>query len=146
MERDLTELGAYISELCQQRGWSMRRASMEAGLAPDAISKMLRRGESQPRTSTLLQLAMTLNGDYARMMRLAGHVPADEAHELGDVVFKRKVQRVAEILEALPEDLRYQFVESVIVQAEAARAVYEASARYAAEDTTGETVTESKAE
>ena len=49
---------------------------MRAGLGPDTISKILRRGDtSTPRPATLQLIADNLGGNFDYMMHLAGHAP-----------------------------------------------------------------------
>lgn len=73
----------YLAELCKGQNLSFRRASMKAGLAPETIGKIVNRGNSStPRPDTLRLIADRLGGDFALMMRLAGHLPPlPEPHE-----------------------------------------------------------------
>jgi len=127
-------LGGYIRRLLDERGLSMREASMDAGLAPETISKILRRGQrTKPRADTLLAIAETIGGDYARMLELAGYMQDGAEEVLRDAVLQRKIQRLTRVLAGLPLELKYRMADEILIQVEAARAVYEAAASYHAE-------------
>lgn len=120
-------LGGYIRRLLDDRGMSMREASMRAELAPETISKILRRGKAtRPRADTLLAIAESLGGDYARMLDLAGYLQDGSEETLRDAVLRRKIQRLAQILDALPLEMQYRLADEIVIQAEAVRAMYEA--------------------
>jgi len=124
-------LGGYIRRLLTERGMSMREASMQAGLAPETISQILRRGvTTRPRADTLLAIAEALAGDYARMLELAGYMQEGAEDTLRDAVLQRKIARLAQVLAGLPLELKYRMADEIIIQAEAARAVYEAAMQY----------------
>lgn len=124
-------LGGYIRRLLEERGMSMREASMQAGLAPETISQILRRGQrTKPRADTLLAIAEAVGGDYARMLALAGYLQEGAEDVLRDAVLRRKIERLAQVLAGLPLELKYRMADEIIIQAEAARAVYEAAAQY----------------
>lgn len=74
-------LGEYILTLLEDQNLSMREASMRAGLAPETVSQIIRRGKSStPRPDTLKLIASALGGNYQYMMILAGHLsPAPAA-------------------------------------------------------------------
>jgi transcriptional regulator with XRE-family HTH domain len=109
----------------------MRQASMKAGLAPETISLILRRGpESHPRPDTLMAIAEALGGNLTYMMRLAGHLPPSPA-EAEDAELRRKVNHIIEIFEGLPHDLQLKMADQIIVQAEATKVAFAAGKQVA---------------
>jgi len=134
-ERGGQTLGEYIGDLCEERGLSMRAASMRAGLAPETVSKILRRGPTtRPRADTLLAIAEAIGGDYARMLELAGYMQDGAEAVLRDAVLRRKIERLAQVFDALPLEMRYRMADEMIIQAEAVRAMYEAAVEEAAKE------------
>jgi len=130
-KKDLTPFGVYIWDLCQARNWSLREASMKAGLAPETLSKILRRGASStPRPDTIQQIADALGGDFVELMRLAGHIETPAVNELRPKETQRRVEEISEILSDLPVDLRDELINALAVQAETARTIFEACVRY----------------
>jgi len=109
----------------------LREASMKAGLAPETLSKILRRGASStPRPDTIQQIADALGGDYIEMMRLAGHLETPEVEALRPTETWRKLGEIGEMLSDLPSDLQGELLNSLVVQTQAARTLYEAGIKY----------------
>jgi hypothetical protein len=79
-EEQMTPLAQYLVKLCAERNLSWRAASMRAGLSPEAISLIVRRGH-KARPESLRKFAEGVGGDYLRMMELAGHLKPKEARE-----------------------------------------------------------------
>lgn len=124
-------LGDYIAGLCEQRNLSMRQASMQAGLAPETISLIIRRGpDSHPRPDTLMAIAEALGGNLTHMMTLAGHLPPSPA-EIEDMELRRKVNQIIEIMEELPHDLQLKMADQIVIQAEATKVAFAAGRKLA---------------
>ena len=67
-------LGQYVKELCDKEGLSLRQASIRAGLSPETVSLILRRGNTtHPRPQTLAVLMDALKGDLHHALTLAGY-------------------------------------------------------------------------
>lgn len=97
MTNDYSELGRYILALLDANNFSMRRASLEAGLEASTVHKILdrdRAGTGVPTPETLERLAAALGGDYLQMMRMAGHLPEVSALEMDDAEIYAKMQRL----------------------------------------------------
>jgi transcriptional regulator with XRE-family HTH domain len=118
--KPLAPLGQYIVQLCQKQNLSMREASSRSGLAPETISKILRRGEStRPRPQTLQAMADGLGGDFEHLMVLAGHLPA--IAEGQDPEIERKARQLQalwrEVRATAPEALE-RLMSLAVLQAE----------------------------
>jgi len=78
MSDDHSPLASYLLALCKSQSLTMRQASIQSGLDPSTIAKIVQRskygGGAEP--ATLQTLADHLNGDFQRMMVLAGHLDA----------------------------------------------------------------------
>lgn len=110
---ELTELGRYVLDLINEQNLSLREASMKAGLAPETISQMLRRGKtSTPRPDTLRMIADALGGDYRRMMELAGHLPSGPITPLVDVP---QLRNFAERVSKLPPERQRRIMEAALL-------------------------------
>lgn len=73
---EMSPLGQYLLEFCDGLNLSMRQASIRAGLSPETIGMIVRRGKaSRPRPETLGAIADNLGADFIGMMRLTGHLP-----------------------------------------------------------------------
>ena len=135
-------LGQYILELVRGQHLSMREASMKAGLAPETISQILRRGSlSRPRPETLEMIADALGGDYTRMMILAGHLPSPRKNNGIDPELRAKADELIAIWEELkksdPESAN-RLMRIAILQAEMVRAAARSAAKAGAEQQGGE--------
>jgi transcriptional regulator with XRE-family HTH domain len=130
MVREVSPLGVYLLELCKQRNLSMREASARAGLGVETIGTIVRRGNAtKPRPDTLRQIAGALEGDFDRMMVLAGHLPDRPSADSERTELRRKVHRIAELLSTLPPSLQDRLADALIVQTEASKAAFEAGER-----------------
>jgi transcriptional regulator with XRE-family HTH domain len=135
MPTNHTPLSEYILELLKNQNMSMREGSMKAGLAPETISQIIRRGKtSTPRPDTLQMLADALGGSYQRMMILAGYLEDQPGFdgldpELKDVVYQLldRWDRIAE-LDPSGDSLR-RLLTIVTMQAAAFEAAMKASNR-----------------
>lgn len=135
---ELTSLGLYILDLIESQNLSMREASLKAGLAPETISQMLRRGKaSTPRPDTLRLLADGLNGNYEYMMQLAGHLPPRSRGNTIPAEQQARIEHIIdvwrEIAELDPASLG-RLLAVVEGQAEMAQALMEAGQRLQRED------------
>lgn len=100
-DNEYSELGRYIVALCQAQNLSLRQASMRSGLDPTTISKILQRDrQNTPTPETLEKIAGGLNGDYLRMMSLAGHLPPVEVLDgvVDDTELYTKIQRLQDLI------------------------------------------------
>lgn len=112
---------------------------MKAGLAPETISQIVRRGKtSTPRPDTLQLIADALGGSYRRMMVLAGYLEDVEGFngldpDIKDVVYTLldRWDRIAE-LDPSGESLR-QLLTVVTTQAAAFEAAMRATRRQESE-------------
>lgn len=62
-------VGAYIQELRQQHGLSIRKLGDEAGLSPSYVS-LIERGEREVSIQNLYPIVQALGGDFGSAMRL----------------------------------------------------------------------------
>jgi len=130
--KQLTPLGQYIDDLCQQQRLSYREASRMAGLDETTISQILRRGTvSTPRPDTLRLIADALGGSFEHMMRLAGHLP-EPPDPTKDPELRRLADELLNIWRRVkdtdPEAMR-RLERIVITQAEAFEAAVRGAAR-----------------
>ena len=117
---DLTPLGQYLVDLVGRQNLSLREASMRAGLAPDTISKILRRGEtSTPRPQTLQLLADGLGGNFDYMMHLAGHAPLpEEGADPELVATANRLIEIWQVLRRIDPDRAQELERIAVMQAE----------------------------
>lgn len=96
-----TKLGEYILALCKAKNLSLRQASLRSDLEAGTVSKILQRdGQSVPTPETLDKIARGLDGDYLKMMGLAGHLPptgGEDADDL-DAELYSKMQRLQDLI------------------------------------------------
>jgi hypothetical protein len=116
---------AYITELCDRKHFSMREASIAAGLSEDGISSMLRRWPvGKPHPDTLNAIARAMGGDLFHMMRLAGYdVPA---------IPETSIPRLAEFIEsvsALPPAQQAVVMDAYLLLLQAQKAANEPQTR-----------------
>jgi transcriptional regulator with XRE-family HTH domain len=111
-KKKYTELGQYIVALTEAQNLSLRQASVKSDLDPTTIARILQRdGTSVPTPETLAKIADGLDGDFYRMMTLAGHLPGDQGGiDIEDAELYAKFQRlqtlVQEVAEKDPEAAR----------------------------------------
>ena len=136
MPTEPTPLSQYILELLKNQNLSMREASMKAGLAPETISQIIRRGKtSTPRPDTLRLIASALGGSYQKMMILAGHMEEPPGFngikpEIREVVYELiEIWSELEELDPSGEALR-ELLTVVQTQAGAFRAALRAMERH----------------
>lgn len=126
MGHDYTPLGQYIVDLCERQNLSWREASMRSNLAPETISKILRRdGRSTPRPDTLQLLADGLGGDFTKMMLLAGHLQPPPDTSGADPAMKAKAAELVDLwhrIEELSPERARQIMSIAFIQAEMALA------------------------
>lgn len=116
---ELTALGQYIVDLVDGQNLSLREASMRAGLAPDTISKILRRGETNtPRPSTLQMIADGLGGNFDYMMHLAGHAPLPESGNPELVATANRLIEIWQLLRKLDPERARELERIAVMQAE----------------------------
>jgi len=66
----------YMTDLLKRERYSMREASIAAGLSEDAVGTLLRRWAregAKPRPDTLNAIAQAIGGDLNTMLRLVGY-------------------------------------------------------------------------
>lgn len=118
-------LAEYLLELCESQNLTMRQASIRSGLDPSTIAKIVRRskhgGAAEP--ATLQALADTLNGDFHRMMVLAGHLDEPpEVEENEDLTFSiLRLQGIWRELWRLDPETAERFVDATLAASTAVR-------------------------
>lgn len=140
MPTENTPLAEYILDLLEKQNMSMREGSMRAGLAPETISQVIRRGRTNtPRPDTLRLIATALGGSYRKMMVLAGHLEPQPGiggmdPEIQEIV-EELIDRWDSIARRDPsgESLR-QLLTIVTTQAAAFEAAMAAAERHAREE------------
>lgn len=77
-----------LKRLCAERGWSWRQASFRAGLNPDYLSNLFKKGHGRPKADTLRALAWAFGKDkeerdsiYGYLLFLRGLAPRTEAEQ-----------------------------------------------------------------
>ena len=140
MTTNPTPLGRYILKRLKQKNLSMRQASLDAGLAPETVSQVIRRGRtSTPRPDTLRLIADAIDGDYHQMMVLANYVDLPRGldavpPEQREVVF-RLLTIWAELDDVDPSgDSLRRLLTMITTQAETFRAVVRAVDRHQVEE------------
>ena len=136
-------LKEYIWSLCERERMSMREASLRAGLAPETVSMILRRGRNiTPRPDTLRLLADALGGDFMHMMTLAGHIPPRPQPDEIPPEFRHKVDSILaiwqELLRTDPASAR-RLSDIALSQAEMVLGAYRAAQRANEEEEETET-------
>jgi lambda repressor-like predicted transcriptional regulator len=140
MTTDPTPLGRYILKCLKRKNLSMRQASLDAGLAPETVSQVIRRGKtSTPRPDTLRLIADAIDGNYHQMMVLANYVDLPRGldavpSEQREVVFHLlSIWAELEELDPSGDSLR-RLLTVITTQADAFRAAMRAVERHQADE------------
>ena len=71
-----TDLGQFLKKERVKKGWSLREVERATGIANAHLSQIETGAIERPAVSMLWTLANTYKVDFAKLMRLAGHVQA----------------------------------------------------------------------
>jgi len=69
-----SDLGRYVTQKRQEKGWSQRELGRRAGIRGATISK-LEAGTTRPTNDTIVKVARALGEKEEALLRLAGHLP-----------------------------------------------------------------------
>ena len=111
----------YMTDLLKRQRYSMREASIAAGLSDEALSTLLRRWAregAKPRPDTLNAIAQAIGGDLNTMLRLVGYQVPETP--------RATVPHLAEFVERLsklPPEQQQRIMGAYLVLLEAQEAV-----------------------
>jgi transcriptional regulator with XRE-family HTH domain len=109
-------LGAEIAQLRADRGLSLRALAAKLPMSPSNLGRIERGEQAPPPEELIVLIARALGSDPARLLRLAGRLPEEEAVSLEQGIL-RALGEVAARLDAMQEILHgdLQRIENAIV-------------------------------
>jgi lambda repressor-like predicted transcriptional regulator len=98
------ELVDFLLEQCRERGLSVRKLSLNAGLSPATIHNIIHR-KYEPKVNTLNRIADYLGVDREFLWKLAG-LTGGETSSLEATIDDPRVRLRLEQISRLPKDVR----------------------------------------
>ncbi len=103
------DLGSYLIQVRNQRGYSQRDLAEKSGVSPAEISRVESGKRLKPSPAVLRALADTLVISYPYLMQLAGYMeePApEETPETGDVFRNESTGRIVDVSSGVQEMMK----------------------------------------
>ena len=106
---DFMDLGSYLIQVRNERGYSQRDLAEKSGVSPAEISRVESGKRLKPSPAVLRAIAETLVISYPYLMQLAGYMDEEapeEAPETGDVFRDERTGRIVDVSSGAREMLR----------------------------------------